>query len=141
MQPPAMGGTEFDNSGFATIWLKLMQRILKTKGLLDSHKEKVCEMLPFIGATKHLYLWLCPSVGLSVCLSVGNAFVRQSTRRTLLAYLALLTGHSVTHFVRLLAPLTPLTRYAALRFATLALLACSVHRLAHSLCSLSHGTV
>ena len=39
----------------------------------------------FLGATKHLYNWLCPSVGQSVC----NAFVRQSTRRTLLAYLAL----------------------------------------------------
>ena len=37
------------------------------------------------GATKHLYNWLCPSVGWSV----GYAFVRRSTRRTLLAYLAL----------------------------------------------------
>ena len=25
----------------------------------------------FLGATKHLYNWLYPSVGLSVCLSVG----------------------------------------------------------------------
>ena len=32
----------------------------------------------FLGATKHLYNWLCPSVGLLVC----NAFVRRSTRRT-----------------------------------------------------------
>ena len=40
----------------------------------------------FLGATKHLYNWLCPLVGRSV----GNAFVRRSTRRTLLAYLALL---------------------------------------------------
>ena len=40
--------------------------------------------IQFLGATKHLYNWLCPSVGLSVC----NAFVRRSTRRTLLAYLA-----------------------------------------------------
>ena len=31
------------------------------------------------------------SVGRLVCLSVGNAFVRRSTRRTLLAYLALLS--------------------------------------------------
>ena len=41
----------------------------------------------------------------------------------------------------LLAPLTPLTRSAALRFATLASLARSVHGLAHSLCSLPRGTV
>ena len=39
----------------------------------------------FLGATKHLYNWLCPLVGLLVC----NAFVRRSTRRTLLANLAL----------------------------------------------------
>ena len=39
----------------------------------------------FLGATKHLYNWLCPSVGRSVF----NAFVRRSTRRTLLAFLAL----------------------------------------------------
>ena len=39
----------------------------------------------FLGATKHLYNWLCPSVGLLV----DSAFVRRSTRRTLLAYLAL----------------------------------------------------
>ena len=43
----------------------------------------------FLGATKHLYNWLCPLVCRSVGLSVGNAFVRRSTRRTLLAYLAL----------------------------------------------------
>ena len=42
----------------------------------------------FLGATKHLYNWLCPLVGWLVGLS-GNAFVRRSTRRTLLAYLAL----------------------------------------------------
>ena len=40
-----------------------------------------------------------------------------------------------------LALLTPLTRSAALRFATLALLARSVHGLAHSLRSLPCGTV
>ena len=44
----------------------------------------------FLGVTKHLYNWLYPLVGWSVCLSrVGNAFVRRSTRRTLLAYWAL----------------------------------------------------
>jgi len=46
----------------------------------------------FLGATKHLYNWLCPLVGRLVGRSVGlwgNAFVRRSTRRTLLAYLAL----------------------------------------------------
>ena len=44
----------------------------------------------FLGATKHLCNWLYPLVGWSVCLSrVGNAFVRRSTRRTLLAYWAL----------------------------------------------------
>ena len=42
----------------------------------------------FLGATKHLYNWLCPLVGWLVGRS-GNAFVRRSTRRTLLAYLAL----------------------------------------------------
>ena len=49
--------------------------------------------------------------------------------------------HSVARYVRSLAPLTPLTRSAALRFATLASLARSVHRLAHSLRSLPRGTV
>ena len=43
----------------------------------------------FLGATKHLYNWLCPLVGRSVGWSVGNAFLRRSTRRILLAYLAL----------------------------------------------------
>ena len=41
----------------------------------------------------------------------------------------------------MLTPLTPLTRSAALRFATLATLARSVHGLAHSLRSLPRGTV
>ena len=64
-------------------------------------------------------------------------------------------GLSVARYVRSLAPLTPLTRSAALRFATLALLARtaalpfaklallahSVHGLAHSLHSLPRGTV
>ena len=53
-------------------------------------------------------------------------------------------SHSVARNVSSLAPLTPLTpltRSAALCFTTLALLACSVHGLAHSLCSLLHGTV
>ena len=50
-------------------------------------------------------------------------------------------GHSVARYVLLLAPLTPLTRSAALRFATLTTLARSVHGLAHSLRSLPRGTV
>ena len=29
---------------------------------------------PCLGATKHLYNWLCPSVGRSVCLSVTHSF-------------------------------------------------------------------
>ena len=45
----------------------------------------------FLGTTKHLYNWLCPSVGCLVGRSVwSNAFVQRSTRCTLLAYLALL---------------------------------------------------
>ena len=54
-------------------------------------------------------------------------------------------GHSVNHYVRSLArslaTLTPLTHSAALHFAMLASLACSVHGLAHSLCSLPYGKV
>ena len=49
--------------------------------------------------------------------------------------------HSVARYVLSLAPLTPLTRSAALHFPTLALLPRSVHGLAHSLRSLPHGTV
>ena len=59
----------------------------------------------------------------------------------LLVTIAFWKGHSVARYVRSLAPLTPLTRSAALRFATLASLARSVHELAHSLCSLPHGMV
>jgi len=59
----------------------------------------------------------------------------------LLVTIAFWTGHSVARYVRSLAPLTPLTRSAALRFATLASLARSVHGLAHSLRSLPRGTV
>ena len=55
--------------------------------------------------------------------------------------IAFLTGHSVASYVCSLAPLTLLTRSAALRFATLASLARSVHGLAHSLRSLPRGTV
>ena len=48
----------------------------------------------FLGAPTHLYNWLCPLVGRSVGWLVCNAFVRRSTRRTLLAYLALfISGH------------------------------------------------
>ena len=42
-----------------------------------------------------------------------------------------LEGHSVAHYIRSLAPLTQLTRSAALRFATLASLARSVYGLPH----------
>ena len=50
------------------------------------------QILPrFLGAPTHLYNWLRPSVGWSV----GNANVRRSTRRTLLAYLALLLCHNI----------------------------------------------
>ena len=67
--------------------------ILRRTGEQDQLREALdaaLEALPleerdFLGATKHLYSWLCPSVGWLV----GNAFVRRSTRRTLLAYLAL----------------------------------------------------
>ena len=52
---------------------------------LDQVLTKSNRKCTFLGATKHLYNWLCPSVGWSV----GYAFVRRSTRRTLLAYLAL----------------------------------------------------
>ena len=49
-------------------------------------------------------------------------------------YPALLTGHSVAHYIR------SLTRSAVLRFATLASLARFIHRLSYSLYSLM-GTV
>ena len=55
--------------------------------------------------------------------------------------IAFLKGHSVARYVLSLAPLTPLTHSAALRFATLVSLARYVHGLAHSLCSLPRGTV
>ena len=47
-------------------------------------------------------------------------------------------GHSVARYVRSLTPLTPPTRHALQRFA---MLACSIHDLAHSLRSLPRGTV
>ena len=59
----------------------------------------------------------------------------------LLATIAFWKGHSVARYVCSLAPLTPLNRSAALRFAMLASLARSVHGLAHSLRSLPRGTV
>ena len=55
--------------------------------------------------------------------------------------IAFLTGHSVARYVRSLAPLTPLTHSAALRFSTLAALTHSIHGLDHSLRSLPRGTV
>ena len=48
-----------------------------------------------------------------------------------------LTGHSVARYLRSLATLTPLTHYAAICFAPLALLARSIHGLAH----LAHSLV
>ena len=48
-------------------------------------KKKLPDIL-FPGAPKHLYNWLCPSV----CWLLGNVFVRRSTRRAILANLALL---------------------------------------------------
>merc|ERR1712168_1620344 len=57
----------------------------------------------------------------------------------LVVTIAFLKGHSVARYVRSLAPLTSLTRSAALRFATLASLARFVHELAHSLHSLPCG--
>ena len=59
--------------------------------------------------------------------------------------IAFSTGYSVVCCVCALALLTPLIRSAVHRFATLACLLASltrsVHGLAHSLCSLPHGTV
>ena len=46
----------------------------------------------FLGATKHLYNWLCWLVGRSVGRS-GNIFIWRSTRRTLLVYFASLLCH------------------------------------------------
>ena len=50
-------------------------------------------------------------------------------------------GHLVACYLRSLASLTLLTRFAVLRFATLALPARSIHELAHSLCPLPRGMV
>ena len=47
--------------------------------------------------------------------------------------IAFLTGHSVARYVHSLALLTLLIRFTALHFAPLALLAHSIHGLAHSL--------
>ena len=54
-------------------------------GDVDDDESTEIWVIFFLGATKQLYNWLCPLVGQSV----GYAFVRRSTRRTLLAYLAL----------------------------------------------------
>ena len=59
----------------------------------------------------------------------------------LLVTIVFLTGHKVARYVRSLAPLTPLTRSAALRLPTLASLARSIPGLAHSFRSLPRGTV
>ena len=57
--------------------------------VLNIQQKNEKEAVEFLGATKHLYNWLCPLVGWSVGRLVGNAFVQRSTRCTLLAYLAL----------------------------------------------------
>ena len=54
--------------------------------------RNACWQVVFLGATKHLYNWLCPLVGWLVGLW-GNAFIRRSTRRTFLAYLALFSKY------------------------------------------------
>ena len=53
----------------------------------------------FLGATKHLYNWLCPLVGRLVGRSVGNTFVRRSTPSHLLAYLALFFIYKRQHIL------------------------------------------
>ena len=65
-------------------------------------------------------------------------FLFSSKGLFLLVTIAFLTGHSVARYVCSLAPLTPLTRSAALRSLRYAR---SVHGLAHSLRSLPCGTV
>ena len=72
----------FRVSSYAQKWER--ENLIRQK---NDSRQRDLDM--FLGATKHLYNWLCPSVGRLVCLSVGNAFVRRSTRRTLLVYLAL----------------------------------------------------
>ena len=59
----------------------------------------------------------------------------------LLVKSAFVKGHLVARYVHSLASLTALTSSAALRFAMLGLVACSVHRLAFSICSLPRGMV
>ena len=66
-----------------------------------AHASGVPLYPPFLGATKHLYNWLCPSLCRSVGLS-GNAFVRRFTRRTLLAlfaFMALFSCSELTNSV------------------------------------------
>ena len=70
-------------------------------------------MTKFLGATKHLHNWLCPRPW-SVGWLVGNAFVRRSTRRTLLAYLALFRhferfGREITDQLKKYFPLSTLS--------------------------------
>ena len=47
-----------------------------------------------------------------------RSFINQEV--FLVTDIAFLTGHSVARYIRSLAPLTPLTRFAALHFAMLA---------------------
>ena len=81
-----------------------MQKPSHTSNGSCRREEKSCKhwslFTMFLGATKHLYNWLCPLVCRSVGWS-GNAFVRRSTRHTLLAYLALFCFFRFALFVRL----------------------------------------
>ena len=98
---PAFGG-RVNKRGFCTrfpgqLAFKTLYTIFPDAHAVFTNKtqntDKINRMMRvimwFLGATKRLYNWLCPLVCRSVGLS-GNAFVRRSTRRTLLAYLALL---------------------------------------------------
>ena len=47
---------------------------LFTRPFQTGSVEGTCDGSGFLGATKHLYNWLCPSVCLSVCWSVTHSF-------------------------------------------------------------------
>ena len=81
-----------------SIFLSYLAEIMMDVRFLCKLHSCACGLWEFLGAPTHLYNWLCPSVCLSVVLSVcllGNAFVRRSTRRTLLAYTFFLYKHQV----------------------------------------------
>ena len=52
----------------------------RTQPVIEVLCRIICDLLfsrlftRFLGATKHLYNWLCPLVGLSVCWSVTHSF-------------------------------------------------------------------